>query len=208
MSKEPKTAKQQKAEVHVVIKELALEQIGVRIEGMTSLITNPWTDKAKEQMLLAQQGGKKTKIRDVRDPQADFDSASYRLSDGSYGFPLTSIKNAIVEVAHVDTGVPKTTVRRAMFIEGDEGILCRLDIPGPPKMREDVVRVSRGGTDLRYRPEHTEWAIDLRITYDTSLLNAETIFNLIERAGFGIGIGEWRPQKSGEFGRFRVARGD
>jgi hypothetical protein len=29
---------------------------------------------------------------------------------------------------------------------------------------------------------------------------------MIERAGFGVGIGEWRPEKDGDYGRFRVDR--
>ena len=73
-------------------------------------------------------------------------------------------------------------------------------------MREDIVRVGMGSADLRFRPVYDPWAINLRVTYDADLLNAETIFNLFERAGFGIGLGEWRPEKGGEWGRFRVAR--
>lgn len=73
-------------------------------------------------------------------------------------------------------------------------------------MREDIVRVGMGSADLRFRPEHAKWAIDLRMTYDADLLGPETIFNLIERAGFGVGLGEWRPEKGGQWGTFRVAR--
>ena len=68
--------------------------------------------------------------------------------------------------------------------------------------------VGMGSTDLRYRPEFSEWSILLRIEYDTEWISADTIVNLLERAGFGIGIGEMRPQKGGEFGRFQVDRGE
>ena len=192
----------------IKISELNIETVGVRIVGLSPLITHKWAAKSILQMESRQQGGEGTKIREVRNPEDEFEAAKYYFADGkTLGFPLTSIKNAIVAVAHVDTGVPRTIVRRGLFIHADDGILVKLDIPSEPKMRTDMVRIGRGTSDLRYRPEHVDWAIDLVIDYDTALLNPTTIFNLIERAGFGIGIGEWRPEKDGEMGRFRIDRG-
>ena len=42
------------------------------------------------------------------------------------------------------------------------------------------------------------------IDYDEEMMQIDTIINLLNRAGFGVGIGEWRPEKDGQFGRFRV----
>ena len=73
-----------------------------------------------------------------------------------------------------------------------------------PIMREDIVRVGAGSTDLRYRPEFAEWAMVLTLEYDSKALTQEAILNLIDRAGVGVGLGEWRPEKGGEYGRFEV----
>jgi hypothetical protein len=39
---------------------------------------------------------------------------------------------------------------------------------------------------------------------NASVLSADQITNLFNVAGFGVGIGEWRPQKNGSFGRLHV----
>ena len=44
----------------------------------------------------------------------------------------------------------------------------------------------------------------IEMQYDAELLKPEDIVNLVNRAGFGCGIGEWRPEKGGEFGRFEI----
>jgi hypothetical protein len=191
-----------KDDEQVLIKKLATRKVAVRVEGITPLVVHAWSDKARMQLLAAQQGGKR-KLREKRNPEEEYEAARYRLSDGSDGIPLVALKAAIVGAAHKDLGVPKVSVQRAVFIEGDEGALLRIDAE-TPLMREDIVRVGMGSADLRYRPQYDPWGLNVTIQYDTDILNAETIFNLIERAGFGGGLGEWRPEKGGEWGRFRV----
>ena len=150
--------------------------------------------------------GKKTKTREIRDPEAEFEAATYKTSDGKYGVPVDAIKGSVINAAHKDLGIEKTLVRKALFIlcPDPSGILeMECD---EPIMREDMVRVGMGSTDLRYRPEFRNWRVTFSIQYDAELLTPEDITNLIERAGFGVGIGERRPDKGGEFGRFRVQR--
>jgi len=190
----------------VLIKKLSLKKIAVRVEGMTPLVIHAWSEKARQQLLANQQGGKQ-RIREKREPEQEFEAARYRLSDGTDGIPLVALKASIVGAAHKDLGVSKVSAQKAIFIDGDEGQLIRINAD-PPLMREDIVRVGMGSADLRYRPQYDPWSLDVQITYDTDILNAETIFNLIERAGFGGGLGEWRPQKGGEWGRFRVGSGE
>jgi hypothetical protein len=76
--------------------------------------------------------------------------------------------------------------------------------PEEPTMREDMVRVGMSQTDMRYRPQWDEWSIDVEFEVDTELLRPDDVLTLVDRAGFGVGICEWRPEKGGEFGRFCV----
>jgi hypothetical protein len=71
-------------------------------------------------------------------------------------------------------------------------------------MREDVVRIGKGSTDLRYRAELLGWEADVKVKFNADVLSAEQVVNLLKISGFSVGLGEWRPQKSGEYGTFDV----
>jgi hypothetical protein len=77
-------------------------------------------------------------------------------------------------------------------------------IEGEPVMREDVVRVGRGGTDLRYRPQFDDWSTTLTVLFVKSMLTRGSVLSLIDAGGLGIGVGEWRPEKGGDFGTYRI----
>ena len=156
-------------------------------------------------MRLKQQEGKKTRSRDKRVPEQEFEEATYRTAKGECGIPLLAIKSAIIGAAHKDIGIEKTLVKKALFIPSDDP-LGVLPIKYKHRvMREDPVRVGQGSADLRYRPEFSKgWTCEITAEVDTELLQVDDLINLVDRAGFGVGIGEWRPEKEGEFGRFRV----
>lgn len=173
------------------------------IEGRTSLIQHNWSEKAKKQM-RDKHAGKKTKTREVRDPEAEGEAATYYTTDGKYGIPVKGLKACIIGAAHKDLGIEKTLVRKALFIpcnDANDVLAMECD---PPVLREDYVRVGQS-TDLRYRPEFHKWAVTFNLEYDAELLTVDDIANLINRAGFGVGLCEWRPEKGGENGRFKLA---
>ena len=66
------------------------------------------------------------------------------------------------------------------------------------------MRVGMGGTDLRYRPEFTEWSTTIDVTYVKSMVTRESVLSLIEAGGLTVGVGEWRPEKKGDFGTYQI----
>ena len=82
-----------------------------------------------------------------------------------------------------------------------------MEILGPaPSMREDMVRVGMGTADIRHRAEFETWGAVLRVKFNANVLSAEQVIGLFEAGGFGVGIGDWRPEKDGVNGRFHVAK--
>lgn len=178
----------------------------VRIKSLSPFIQHKWSEKAL-QMMKDKHAGLRVKNRDVRDPHQEFLDATYRCEDGRYGFPAGGIKAALIGAAHKDIGLEKTLLRKSLFVKPDDKLNNLIALEADePILREDVVRVGAGSTDLRYRPEFQEWAMTLQLEFDSQALSQENILNLIERAGFGVGLGEWRPEKGGEYGRFSVDR--
>jgi len=190
----------------IEISKIGTETLLIPLVGTSPLVMHKFSEKAKRQMLDAMQGRKTPKA--PKDPQADYEAAAYRLDDGGYGFPAIAFKAATVSAARFfDKSVTMVGLRQTLFFGGEmskiEGqMMVRID--GEPIMREDVVRVGNGGTDLRYRPQFTEWTTTLSVTYVRSMLTRESVLSLIEAGGLGVGVGEWRPEKKGDFGTFRI----
>ena len=204
MSQTQSTAPQVAA---IEIDRIAAETIRVPIVGTAPLIVHNFSEKSKRQMLDAQQGRKSPKV--ARDPEAEYQASFYRTKDG-YGFPVTAFKAATTGAARFyGKDVSMTSLRQFMFMHGlisDNDPQALVEIVGEPRMREDVVRL--GGpsrsADLRYRAEFSEWSCILSVTYVKSSLSRDSVLSLIDAGGMGIGVGEWRPEKRGEFGTYRI----
>lgn len=194
----------------LTIARLRTTRLWVPIRGLSPLITHNFSAKAKQQMLDNMQGRKR--VKEPRDPDADYQSGFYKIfqPDGSlsYGFPAIGFKAATVSAARFyDKSVTMTALRQVLFFEGvrTEGDPQELvEINGTPHMREDMVRLGLNSTDLRYRPEFTEWTAVLRVKFIESSIDKESVLALINAGGLGVGVGEWRPEKSGQYGQFEI----
>lgn len=180
-----------------------IEQMKVSIKGTAPLIFNKFSEKAK-QMILDKQLKKAKTGREAKDPQADYQNSYYRNKDGKIAFPATNIKQAIVDSARNVEGLPMTLLRGAVFVLGDEDgfIEVKYEEEG---MRQDMVRVGMGSADVRFRGQVKGWSMEFLIKYNASVLSNEQILNLLQYAGFSCGLGEWRPQKNGDYGTFEIA---
>ena len=191
-----------KTETPIVIPGMSIKHSEIFLISDSPLISHRWSEKSKKEIRDKQQK-KAKKARDVRDPEAEFNDSLYHFEGGGYGFPAVAFKAAAVNAcSHVD-GITKVHARGAFHImcelikiEGDE-----------PIQREDMVRVGMGVADLRYRGEFKKWHCKVPIRYNANVLSLEQITNIFDTAGFSTGVGEWRPQKNGDYGMFHVARG-
>jgi hypothetical protein len=186
---------------------VSAETILVPVTGHTPLIVNKFTEKAKRMILDAQQGIKKP--RELRDPEAEYDAAFYRTDTG-YGFPATAFKLATIGGARYYGGqIKMTELRQFMFFHGvfiasELMELTEIESEEEPTMREDMVGLPMNKTDLRYRPQFWPWSATLKVTYVKSSITKDSVVSLIEAGGMGVGVGEWRPEKKGNFGTYGV----
>lgn len=197
----------------IVIDRVRVETMLIPILGTTPLIMHNFSEKARKQMLDGMQG--KKKVKEPKDPIAEYEAAFYRIADENsdrdrYGFPVVGFKAATIGGARFyGKSVSMTALKQFLFYKG---ILTKADpqmlveIHGEPEMREDVVRLSgpSRSPDLRYRPMFRDWSTTLTVTYVKSSIDKSSVLSLIEAGGMGVGVGEWRPEKSGEFGTYRI----
>lgn len=219
-----------KASEVVEIKPIEIKKFKIKLVGDTPLIMHAWSEKAKREMLEAQQGKKKGKKKEHKNPVFDFINSMYWLSDkpdvscdmteekceklftkainngATFGFPVTAIKQAGISAAYRMGWVKnKMELRGAFFLDSDENgmIEIKSDVP---EMREDMVRIGMGTADIRYRGEFKNWSVELTVSYNTNGQHSvDTIVNIINAGGYICGIGEWRPEKDGQNGMFHVA---
>lgn len=183
----------------IEIPRIEIGVLEILLVGDSPLIMHRWSEKAKKEMLDKQMKVAK-KGRDAKDPERDFQDSIYHHPDGGYGFPSVAFKNAAVSACRYTEGTKMTVARGAFHVEGEF-----VKIEGAePEPREDMVRVGMGTADIRYRAEFKNWRATVRVAYNRHALSKEQIVNLFNLAGFGVGVGEWRPEKDGQFGRFHV----
>lgn len=206
MATEPKTET-------VTIAPMRIAEFELTLLGVSPLIQHRFPEKSKKQIRDKKLGSAtRSRQREACDPEQEFRDAAHVMKDGRYGVPVGALKNAARAAAHKDLGLTKVALSKALFIEADgidqDGTPCvAIVTDSEPIMREDTVRVGMGAVDLRYRPEFRDWQLRLRCHLDLDCMSTQDVANLFQRAGYGIGIGEWRPgapKNPGEFGRFIV----
>jgi hypothetical protein len=173
------------------------------IKGISPLIQNGWSEKAVR--MLRMTAAERKKVEKVKkNPEEEAHDATHFTENGDYGIPAGAIKKCFINAAHQDMGIPKTLLRKALFIKsGDKyGVIpmeCR-----EPVVREDFVRVGQGRTDLRYRPMFDNWSLRVTVELDKSLITVDDLLKIVTRAGFSVGLLEWRPERDGDYGRFEI----
>lgn len=183
----------------IELPEMKIQEANITLRGTNPLIVHRFSEKAKRQMLDKQRGKAKSG-KEPKDPEADYEESLYRLPDGRCGFPAIAFKAAVVSAAN-DGGIQKVLARRAFHIQGGELV----PIKGTPQMREDMVRLNGTTADIRFRGEFPQWEVTLNLTYNEGVISLEQLVNLFRIAGFGVGVGEWRPERNGVFGTWEIA---
>lgn len=188
----------------IEISKIDAETIRVPIRGTSPLIVHRFSEKAKRQMLDGMQG--KANVKTIRDPEADYKASLYLTKSGQTGFPAIAFKAATVGGARFYAKIAMTELRQYLFFRGEYGTdgQALVVIEGEHRMREDVVRLKGTTADLRYRAEFPEWSTVIELSFVTSSISRASVLSLIDAGGMGVGVGEWRPEKKGEFGTYQI----
>ena len=122
-----------------------------------------------------------------------------KLKKPRFGMPAVAFKACAIRGAKA-LGLVMADMRGAFHIPVEY-----VEINGKRNMRSDMVRISMGTSDVRFRPEFKEWWARFFVTYNAAVVTPHQLLNMFNSGGFSCGIGEWRPEKSGSYGMFHIA---
>lgn len=187
------------------MQSLSIEQptilsVGLEVAGTADLIQNRFSQKSVEQMLRSHMG--LSVQRERKKPREVLHDATVYNMDERVALPPTGFKLAMLSAATQIKGLKKTQLRIALFIQGNSiPITYESTLP-----RMDITRTSGIGRtpDVRFRPSFQNWKARMIIQF-ADTLTVQTVVDLLNRAG-QVGVGEWRPEKNGTYGTFKVVR--
>lgn len=117
-----------------------------------------------------------------------------------FGFPSSSIKKAMVYSARqFGKDVKMSELKGRFFVNQFSPFF---EIKGTPKIDKFMRRIGGSGPgtgtpDNGIRASFDVWSATLEIRFLKNLITAESVLNLLSVAGFSVGIGEDRPDKTG-----------
>lgn len=192
-------------EAIITLERIEPVEMRIKVQGITPLVTNKFSEKAKA-MIRDKQTSQTTRKKAPKDIVKDYEAAFHRLPDGAAGIPASAFKGAAVAGARNFEAISMVQVKQAIFVLG-EGPDQLIKIEGEPEMWEAPVRIAKGGTDLRHRPRFFPWACEFDIMYNDVILTKEAVIALVDAGGLA-GVGEWRPSSpkstTGSYGMYRV----
>ena len=150
-------------------------------------------------------GSNRTEADDARLRQLECLKSLYVDQKGKVTIPEAALRAAI------ETGARKLKqgpqVREGLIVERVESFDCGLEgtldeIASQSAFTVPVV-VQRARL-LRTRAKFDEWSITFTVEVDDELVDHTQLSAWLDIAGRRIGLGDWRPEKSGHYGRFET----
>jgi hypothetical protein len=191
--------------------EMRLGQLHCHIVGTSPMIMHRFSAKAQRELLMPSpkknRAEKEASLK--HDPIAEFRDSIYLNRDPStpaaVHIPSNAFSAALANAALDVPGATKSQLMRLTTVAD-----THINLFGVPKLFMAMTRSSDMGRtpDVRTRAIFPRWACKVSINFVSSLLKEKQIANLLATAGLIIGIGDWRSQKGGSYGGFRIAGKD
>jgi hypothetical protein len=183
--------------------------IEVQIEGDTPLLQHRFGEQAEQT--------KNTRPIHVRgeDPREAAEAVCYRDKDGYLFFPITWVLRMLREAggSHKQRGSRKSLkyiVPAAVRAVADTVSILNGD--GKSRVKDfevdsrPVTIPATKGRIMRHRPRMNQWSAKFDVRLKDDLLDPGTLHMLLNEGGQAFGLGDFRPEKGGPFGTFRVVR--
>lgn len=185
-----------------------MKQINVEITGKTPLLLHRFTEEQQEN---ATTGNRLSLKGDRGTPREQATQCLYTNEEGEIILPQPNLFRSIVDAGKFfKNGKNKVTTQKSSLIPA----LVEMDeVYYPIEFDEDwdvdtrPVRIpSTGGRILRHRPCFNKWRINFSMVVDEKEMSTSMLRDIVDAAGKKIGLGDFRPDCKGIFGKFVVTK--
>lgn len=188
-----------------------MQRFKVTITGTTPLIMNKFHDAAAQ---AATSGSRLSAVGDKGTPKEQAELKLYTDGNGDPMIPLPNLFRCIIDAGKFHkAGRSKVTTQKSSLIpacveiESEDGVTVALKSDEPWQVDTRPVRIpSTGGRILAHRPMFEEWSLSFEIGVDTEMMSAKVLRAIVDDAGKRIGLGDFRPDCKGMFGKFVVTQ--
>lgn len=171
------------------------------VEGVTPLLMNsPHSMGGGDDSL----GRKK-----IPSPKDEAESKCYRLGNGQLYLPSRAFRSSAASAAK---GRKIGKVFATMLVRGSVFDVTEASPLVDPETGETITDydvfvtravVGKSGV-MRARPRIPAWGTKVLLEVDTEAISPTSVEELLGIAGRAVGVGDWRPEKDGPYGRFRA----
>jgi|GEM_PF-463769 len=200
--------KAKKVETETVeIQEIQMEEVRFHLVGTSPMIMHRFSQKAWRELLYPSVRENRASLEQKlkHDPMSEYRGAFYRNRDTKakalFHIPNGAFHGALAAAALDMPGAKKAQIERLTRVTD-----VNIDLFGIPEIFCSMVRNSDMAhtPDVRTRPIFPQWACSVSIRYVKNIVTHRTISNLFGAAGAIVGIGDWRGQKGGPYGGWKL----
>jgi len=194
-------------------KEPEVKRVVVTCTGVSALLLNPMTPEILKTLPGSGISAGARKMREEISPEEMAESKVLKNKKGEMGFPVEYLFACLVAAGRKVQVEKKTNISTAettllpsfLTIEAEEDFIPFLD--QPVAWETDIRRVvnkTTKGAMAAVRPKFRSWAFRVVIEVDVAEIALAKILQLFRVAGKTQGLGDFRPSKKGQFGRFAL----
>lgn len=181
------------------------EIITIPIEGISPILMNNGASMLAEKPTGAHR-------QHIPSPEEEAEASVYRLPEGGQLFmPMLAFRSATLGAAkgrRLGKNYLTSLVAGNVFAEDVPAPL--VDSEGAPIIsyivdsRRCVLPQGTHPSVIRSRPKVFPWETEVVFSYDPEAIPEKVIVELVDIAGHSVGVGNFRPEKKGRFGRWQV----
>lgn len=148
------------------------------------------------------------KVRPGAVKKTEIEDKLYSTNEGKIYVPWNYLKNMLTNAAK-SIKIPNQGKATYSKLFGSSIEITPFELILSPQDYEQfttsAVNPMTGGRMMVTRPMFRKWALELQIGFDEDDIPVSVMNEALDRGGKYVGIGDWRPETKGVYGKFIVA---